>query len=68
VLQRRVERTQSAIRADALHFATDLLTNGAVILIVFGRLRLGWPMPCLPGIAAYIFYSALHIGHKRFSN
>lgn len=70
VLQRRViERTQStAIRADALHFATDLLTNGAVILGLFlAAYGWGWADALFAiGIAAYIFYSALGIGHEAF--
>ena len=57
--------TQStAIRADALHYATDLLTNGATILAL-GLAMLGWPIidPIFAiGIALYILYSAGQIG------
>ena len=62
-----IRRTQStAIRADALHYATDLLTNTATILAL-GLAMLGWPLadPVFAiGIALYILYSAGHIGHE----
>lgn len=62
-----IRRTQStAIRADALHYATDLLTNGATI-VALGLTMLGWPMtdPVFAiGIAAYIVYSAGQIGYE----
>ncbi len=62
-----IRRTQStAIRADALHYATDLLTNAATILAL-GLAMLGWPFadPVFAiGIALYILYSAGHIGHE----
>ncbi|KAB2930159.1 MAG: cation diffusion facilitator family transporter [Candidatus Contendobacter sp.] len=62
-----IRRTQStAIRADALHYATDLLTNAATILAL-GLAMLGWPFadPAFAiGIALYILYSAGHIGHE----
>jgi ferrous-iron efflux pump FieF len=60
-----IRRTGSqAIRADALHYATDLATNTAalVALILTG---LGWPGsdPLFGlGIGAYILYSAARIG------
>ena len=62
-----IRRTQStAIRADALHYATDLLTNGATILAL-GLTMLGWPLtdPVFAiGIALYIVYSASQIGYE----
>ena len=62
-----IRRTQStAIRADALHYATDLLTNGATI-VALGLAMLGWPLvdPLFAiGIAVYILYSAGHIGYE----
>jgi ferrous-iron efflux pump FieF len=62
-----VRRTHStAIRADALHYATDLLTNTATILAL-GLAMLGWPLadPVFAiGIALYILYSAGRIGHE----
>ena len=62
-----IRRTQStAIRADALHYATDLLTNTATILAL-GLAMLGWPLadPLFAiGIALYILYSAGQIGHE----
>jgi len=61
---RVIARTQStAIRADALHYATDLATNAATLLALVLALY-GWsgldPWFAL-AIAAYIFYSALTI-------
>ena len=56
----------TAIRADALHYATDLLTNTATI-VALGLAMLGWPLadPLFAiGIALYILYSAGHIGHE----
>ncbi|MDG4549558.1 MAG: cation diffusion facilitator family transporter [Candidatus Contendobacter sp.] len=62
-----IRRTQStAIRADALHYATDLLTNAATILAL-GLAMLGWPLadPVFAiGIALYILHSAGRIGHE----
>ena len=62
-----IRRTQStAIRADALHYATDLLTNTATLLAL-GLAMLGWPFadPVFAiGIALYILYSAGQIGHE----
>jgi len=59
-----IKRTNStAIRADALHYATDLATNSATVLALL-LAQLGWsgldPLFAL-GIAAYILYSAYHI-------
>ncbi|MBE2294239.1 MAG: cation diffusion facilitator family transporter [Phycisphaerales bacterium] len=62
-----IRRTQStAIRADALHYATDLLTNAATI-VALGLAMLGWPSldPIFAiGVALYILYSAGHIGYE----
>jgi ferrous-iron efflux pump FieF len=65
-LQRHVIRRtgSTAIRADSLHYATDLLTNGS-ILLALGLAQLGWPVvdPVFAlGVAAYILYSAWRIG------
>lgn len=69
-LQRRViKKTQStAIRADALHYATDLLTNLAVLagLLLASH---GWRWAdsvFAMGVAAYIGYSAARIGYEAF--
>ncbi|MGB8224200.1 MAG: cation diffusion facilitator family transporter [Polyangiales bacterium] len=69
VQRRAIERTQStAIRADALHFATDLLSNFAVIVGLFlAAYGWGWADPVFAmAIAVYIFYSAVGIGHEAF--
>lgn len=59
-----IRRTQStAIRADALHYATDLATNGAT-LVALVLAALGWPGldPLFAlMIAVYILYSAYRI-------
>ncbi len=62
-----IRRTHStAIRADALHYQTDLLTNGATIAALF-LTQIGWvgvdPLFGL-AIAAYILYSAWGIGRE----
>jgi ferrous-iron efflux pump FieF len=60
-----IRRTQStAIRADALHYATDLATNTATVVALL-LAGLGWPAldPAFAlAIAFYIFYSAYGIG------
>jgi ferrous-iron efflux pump FieF len=60
-----IRRTQStAIRADALHYATDLATNMATVAALF-LAQLGWqgldPLFGL-AIAAYILHTAYGIG------
>ncbi|KAA6185668.1 cation diffusion facilitator family transporter [Thiohalocapsa marina] len=61
-----IRRTGStAIRADALHYATDLATNGATLLAL-GLAWFGWhgADPILGfGIAAFVLLSAVRIGH-----
>ena len=68
LIQRRaIQQTQSsAIRADALHYATDLLTNLTVIVALLLS-KYGWvwadsAMAML--VAVYIFYSAARIGYE----
>ncbi len=69
-IQHRVVRAtgSTAIRADALHYATDLLTNLSIILALF-LASLGWtwvdPLFAI-GVALYIFYSAARIGYDAF--
>ena len=64
-----IRKTQStAIRADALHYATDLLTNISIILALL-LTAWGWPWadPVFAiGIALYIFYSASRIAYEAF--
>jgi ferrous-iron efflux pump FieF len=60
-----IRRTQStAIRADALHYATDLATNTATVIALL-LAQLGWhgldPLFAI-AIALYILYSAYRIG------
>ncbi len=62
-----IRRTQStAIRADALHYATDLLTNSATI-VALGLAMLGWPRwtRCSPSASPCTFFTApAQIGHE----
>jgi ferrous-iron efflux pump FieF len=62
LLQRHV------VRADALHYTTDVLTNASIILAL---LLSGWGWHGIDalfglGIAAYILHSAWRIGHEAF--
>ena len=64
-----IRKTDStAIRADSLHYATDLLTNLSILLALY-LTTLGWtwadPVFAI-AVAIYIFYSAFHIGHDAF--
>jgi ferrous-iron efflux pump FieF len=64
-----IERTHStAIRADSLHYVTDLLTNLSTVVALVLAL-FGWPGmdPIFAlGIAVYILYSAWQIGNEAF--
>jgi ferrous-iron efflux pump FieF len=56
-----------AIRADALHYATDLLTGASVIIALLLAYYLGWSRAdswFAIGIAVYILYSAWQIGYE----
>ncbi len=60
------QTNSTAIRADALHYATDVLTNLGTILALF-LASTGWPGldPVFAIIiAGYILYSACKIGHE----
>ena len=64
-----IRRTHStAIRADALHYKSDLLTNTAIIAALLLS-QIGWfgvdPVFAL-AIAAYVLYSAWEIGSEAF--
>jgi ferrous-iron efflux pump FieF len=63
-----IRRTQSvAIRADALHYITDLLTGLSVILALGLVMGFGWHGAdawFAVGIAFYIFYSAWQIARE----
>ncbi|MHC6223856.1 cation diffusion facilitator family transporter [Pseudomonas sp. X10] len=66
--QRKVIRAtgSTAVRADSLHYRSDLLLNGSILLALL-LARLGWPqMDALfgLGIALYIFWSALQIARE----
>jgi ferrous-iron efflux pump FieF len=69
-IQRYVIRKtgSTAIRADSLHYLTDLLTNMSVLLALYLSNR-GWtwadPVFAI-AVAIYIFYSAFQIGHEAF--
>jgi ferrous-iron efflux pump FieF len=63
-----IRRTGSvAIRADALHYATDLLTGASVITALLLAYFFGWRRAdswFAIAIAAYILYSAWQIGYE----
>jgi ferrous-iron efflux pump FieF len=64
-----ISKTDStAIRADSLHYATDLLTNMSILLALYlSTLGWSWADPVFAiAVAIYIFYSAFHIGHDAF--
>ena len=62
-----VKRTGSiAISADSLHYTTDLLINGSIIVGLGAVWALGWTLidPLLAiAVAIYLFYSAWRIAH-----
>lgn len=72
LIQRHVIRlTHSvAIKADSLHYKTDLLTNTAIIIALI-LAHFGWhgmdPVFAL-GVAAYILHSAWQIGREAFDD
>ena len=64
-----IRKTDStAIRADSLHYVTDLLTNISILLALYlATLGWTWADPVFAiGVAIYIFYSAFQIGHEAF--
>jgi len=64
-----IKKTDStAIRADSLHYLTDLLTNMSVLLALYlSTLGWTWADPVFAiAVAVYIFYSAFQIGHEAF--
>ena len=64
-----IRKTDStAIRADSLHYLTDLLTNMSVLLALYlSTLGWTWADPVFAiAVAIYIFYSAWRIGHESF--
>ena len=70
LIQRHVIRKtgSTAIRADSLHYVTDLFTNLSIIAAL-ALAQFGWPGldPIFAiGIALYILYSAWEIGHEAF--
>lgn len=71
MLQARVIRItgSTAVRADSLHYRSDLLLNGS-ILVALLLAAFGWPQLDAffgMGIALYIFWSALSIARESFA-
>lgn len=66
-----VKRTgSSAIKADSIHYRSDFLINGGVILSLLGGTLFGWSwLDPVSGtlIAGYIIYTAWTIAHDAFS-
>ena len=69
-IQRYVIRKtgSTAIRADSLHYVTDLLTNMCILLALYlSTLGWKWADPVFAiAVAIYIFYSAYQIGWEAF--
>ncbi|KMM86960.1 cation diffusion facilitator family transporter [Pseudomonas taetrolens] len=70
-LQHRVVKAtgSNAVRADSLHYRSDLLLNGS-ILVALVLASFGWPQLDAwfgLGIAAYILWSAIQIARESFS-
>ncbi|MBV4486692.1 cation diffusion facilitator family transporter [Pseudomonas sp. SWRI153] len=71
VLQHRVVRQtgSNAVRADSLHYRSDMLLNGSILIALvlaglgFEQLDAWFGL----GIAAYIFWSAIQIARESFS-
>ena len=64
-----IQKTNStAIRADSLHYVTDLLTNISILVALYlSTLGWSWADPVFAiGVALYIFYSAFQIGREAF--
>lgn len=64
-----IKKTDStAIRADSLHYLTDLLTNMSILVALYlSTLGWKWADPVFAiGVAVYIFYSAYKIGFDAF--
>ena len=64
-----IQKTNStAIRADSLHYLTDLLTNVSVLVALYlSTLGWTWADPVFAiAVAIYIFYSSFQIGHEAF--
>lgn len=68
LFQRRVIKLtgSTAIRADALHYVSDLLGNVSVILaLMLAAMGWSWADPvCAIAVAIYIAYSAFRIGYE----
>ena len=70
-LQHRVVKAtgSNAVRADSLHYRSDLMLNGS-ILVALVLASFGWPQLDAwfgLGIAAYILWSAIQIARESFS-
>jgi ferrous-iron efflux pump FieF len=69
-LQQRVIRKTSstAIRADSLHYTSDLLANlGVILALIMASFGWYWADPVFAiGVAVYILNSAVHIGRDAF--
>ncbi|WP_285422288.1 cation diffusion facilitator family transporter [Pseudomonas sp. efr-133-TYG-23] len=70
-LQHRVVREtgSNAVRADSLHYRSDLLLNGSILLALV-LAAMGWHQVDAwfgLGIAAYILWSAIHIARESFA-
>ncbi|WP_248806336.1 cation diffusion facilitator family transporter [Pseudomonas sp. MWU13-2100] len=71
LLQHKVVREtgSTAVRADSLHYRSDLLLNGSILLALV-LAGFGWPQVDAwfgLGISVYILWNAIQIGRKSFA-
>ena len=71
LLQHKVIRAtgSTAVRADSLHYRSDLLLNGSILLALV-LASFGWPQVDAwfgLGISVYILWSAIQIGRESFA-
>ncbi len=71
LLQHKVirETGSTAVRADSLHYRSDLLLNGSILLALV-LASFGWPQVDAwfgLGISLYILWSAIQIGRESFA-
>lgn len=71
MLQHRVVKAtgSNAVRADSLHYRSDLMLNGSILLALV-LASFGWPQLDAwfgLGIAGYILWSAIQIGRQSFA-
>lgn len=68
LLQRKAVRISgsAAVEADSLHYSSDILSNLAVMIALFGGMSgLAWADPVIGGmVAIFLLYSAIKVGRS----